>query len=103
MFPWKMLRAREQHSGRSKHRAILAQNMYDEGLKDVNIELENNERMWWNAVLTPERPRAVQRRALLIRQCQLEIDIQRKKSNIGSKKRPRDDAEPLVYDEIVID
>ena len=98
MFPWSLLRLREEN-GHPRNHAKISKNLYSEGLKDTIIELENNERIWWNAALSPQRPRAVQKRAQLIRLCQDVVTLQSKSNNAENKKRPRDD----VYDEIVID
>ena len=103
MFPWNFLRLREEN-GHPRNHAKISKHLYKEGLKDTIIELENNERIWWNAALSPERPAAVKRTAELIRQCQNEVTLQSKSNNAESKKRPRDDAASLlVYDEIIID
>ena len=103
MFPWNFLRVREENGYPSNH-AKISKHLYKEGLKDTIIELENAERIWWNAALSPQRPRAVQQRAELIRLCHSEVTLQSKSNNAENKKRPRDDAASLlVYDEIIID
>jgi hypothetical protein len=78
--------------------------MYKEGMLDAKITAEREEGMWWNEVVQRERPRAVQRRALLVRQCEEECNKQVKG---GNKKRVRNVFEEVVVggrsDEIVID
>lgn len=85
-------------------RAVFASYMYKEGTMDSKITAEREIGMWWNEVVRPERPRAVQRRALLVRQCEVECNRQVKDS---SKKRKRDGSRDEVVvgysDEIVID
>ena len=68
--------------------------MYKEGMLDAKITAERESGMWWNEVVQRERPRAVQRRALLIRQCEVECNKQVKD---GNKKRVRN-----VFDEVVV-
>jgi hypothetical protein len=98
MFPWKLLRSREE-GGNMKQRRSLAGHMYTEGILDVKIALERESGMWWNEVVQRERPRAVQRRALLVRQCEVECKKQVKENN---KKRKRNEFEEDSA-EIVID
>ena len=98
MFPWSFLRSRECGGNRSR---VIQHHLHLESLKDTIIEFENEERSWWNAALSPERPRDVKMRADLIRQCHVEI---RKQSKHNNKKRKRNvEHGDQVYDEVVID
>lgn len=102
MFPWNLLRLREEGSG-PRQRAMLARHMYEEGMKDTRIEIERETGMWWNEVVGPVRSRTKRRRALLVRQCELQCNKDIKENN----KRKRDTSDEIeVVDEsmeIVID
>lgn len=56
-------------------------------MKDVKIDLEREIGMWWNAVVQPERQPTTRKRALLVRQCELECNKQIK---AGKKKHKID-------------
>jgi hypothetical protein len=103
MFPWQLLRSREE-GGTIRKRTSMARHMYNEGMLDAKIAVERGHGMWWNEVVRRERPRVVQRRALLVRQCEEESNNQVK---YGNKKRGRNQFEEVVVEgisaEIVID
>jgi hypothetical protein len=99
MNTWNLMRSREQ--GCQRTRVTLNRHFYDQDLKDVMIEDENAERMWWNSVLAPKRSCFLRTRAILIRKCQNEINVQRRNNNRTKRKRNDTDVE-IIYDEIVI-
>jgi hypothetical protein len=70
--------------------------MYEEGMKDTRIEIERETGMWWNEVVGPVRSRTKRRRALLVRQCELQCNKDIKENN----KRKRDTSDEIeVVDE----
>ena len=85
MFPWNILRAREEGKRRGGS-AVLAQHMYQESMKDTAIALRQGEQKWWNEVLCAPRKLSEQRRADKVRECLVAIK-QQTKTDLGKRKR----------------